>query len=147
MCPAVEAIADGGYIASVRCAGVDLLKEDLKVGAGTSVAAVELTVKNDGAELMVSAMENGKPVWGRVVLYSEEYPKRSMVVTASPANVAGVPNLAPGAYRLIATRGIQELEFRNPAVMAKYLSRSQTVTLSPEARVNVQVEVQDVGEP
>jgi len=145
---AVEAWPEGwGYVASLRCAGTDLLKEDLRVGAGTSVAPIEVTLRNDGAHLNISAVENGKPVTARVIVYSEDYPKRSVQVMAWATSVADVANLAPGTYRLVATRGVRELEFRNPAAMARYLTQAQTVTLGPEARVNVQVEVQEETEP
>ena len=69
------------------------------------------------------------------------------MVVASPASMSAVPNLAPGTYKLVATRGIHEPEFRDPAAMAKYLAHAQTVTLSPDANVNVQVEVQEEAEP
>jgi hypothetical protein len=143
----VEAYPEGwGYVASIRCAGVDLLKEDLKVGAGTSVAPIEVTLRNDGAVLNLSAVENGKPVAARVMVYSEEYPKRSTAMMTWPTNVTPVRNLAPGTYKLIATRGSGEVEFRNPAVMAKYLAHATTVTLAPESNVNVQVEVDEEPE-
>lgn len=135
--------AGWGYVASLRCGGVDLLKEDLVVGAGVSVQPIEVRLSGDGAELNVNAVEKGKPVAGRVVVYSEEYPKRSAVLMTWPGSVTPLSNLAPGTYKLIATRGVRELEYRNPAAMAKYLSRATTVTLAPEAKLNVQVEVQD----
>jgi hypothetical protein len=140
----VEVWPEGwGYVASLRCAGTDLLKEDLKVGAGTSVPPIEVRLRNDGAELTVSAVENGKPVVGRVIVYSEEYPKLSTAAVTSPSGVSPLRNVPPGTYKLVATRGMRELEFRNPATMATYLTRATTVTLAPEAKVNVQVEVQN----
>ena len=144
----VEASPEGwGYVASIRCAGADLLKEDLRVGAGTAVAPIEITLRNDGATLNLSAVENGKPVAGMVIVYSEEYPKRSKAVTTWPTSTVDLANLAPGTYKLVATRGPREPEFRNPLAMAKYLSHAQSVTLAPESRVNVQVEVQEEPEP
>lgn len=144
----VEAWAEGwGYVASIRCAGVDLLKEDLRVGSGASVGPIEITLRNDGATLNLSAVENGKPVPARVIVYSEEYPRRSRVIFAWPASMSAVPNLAPGTYKLVATRGIHEPEFRDPAAMAKYLAHAQSVTLAPDSNVNVQVEVQEEAEP
>lgn len=139
----VEVWPEGwGYIASLRCAGTDLLKEDLKVGAGMSVPPIEVRLRNDGAELTVTAVENGKPVVGRVIVYSSEYPKLSTATVTWPSGVP-LQNVPPGTYKLVATRGMRELEFRNPATMAKYLTRATAVTLAPEAKVNVQVEVQD----
>jgi hypothetical protein len=140
----VEAWPQGwGYVASLRCAGMDLLKEDLKVGVGTSVPAIDVTLRNDGAELNVGAAANGKPVAGRVIVYSEEYPKRSTAVMTWPTFTAPLLNFPPGTYKLVATRGTRELEYRNPAVMARYLAHATSVTLAPEAKVNLQVEVQD----
>jgi hypothetical protein len=139
----VEAWPDGwGYVESMRSAGVDLLKEDLRVGAGTSVAPIEVRLRNDGGELTVAAVENGKPMMARVLVYSEEYPRRSWSLVSLPNSVSGVPNLPPGTYKLVAIRGMKELEFRNPAVMEKYLAHATTVTVAPEAKVTVQVEVQ-----
>lgn len=144
----VEAWPQGwGYVASMRCAGVDLLKEDLRVGAGTSMAPIEVTLRNDGATLNLTALEKGKPVAAWVIVYSEEYPKRSRAVMTWPTSVIPLANLPPGTYRLIATRGAKELEYHNAAAMAKYLTGAQTVTLGPEAIVNEQVEVQEASEP
>ena len=69
------------------------------------------------------------------------------MVVAWPTSILAIPNLAPGTYKLVATRGIHEPEFRDPAAMAKYLAHAQTVTLAPDANVNVQVEVQEDAEP
>jgi Carboxypeptidase regulatory-like domain len=140
----VEAWPEGwGYIASIRCAGTDLLKEDLKVGAGASVPPIEVRLRNDGAELNVSAVKNGKPVAARVIVYSEEYPKASLALMSWPSATTSTGNLAPGTYELIATVGFRELEYRNPAVLAKYLAHATNVTLAADSKVNVQVEVQD----
>ena len=136
-----------GYVASIRCAGADLLKEDLRVGAGAAVAPIEITLRNDGAALNLSAVENGKPVAAVVIVYSEEYPKRSKAVMVWPTSTVDLANLAPGTYKLVATRGFREPEFRNPLAMAKYLSHAQSVTLAAESSTNVQVEVQEEPEP
>jgi hypothetical protein len=140
----VEAWPDGwGYIASIRCAGTDLLKEDLKVGAGASVPPIEVRLRNDGAELNVSAVENGKPLAARVIVYSEEYPKASLALTTWPSAITSTGNLAPGTYKLIAIKGQRELEYRNPAVLGKYLAHATTVALAADSKVNVQVQVQE----
>ncbi|HTP70330.1 MAG TPA: carboxypeptidase-like regulatory domain-containing protein [Dongiaceae bacterium] len=141
----VEAFTFGqGYVASLRCAGTDLLKEELKVESGTSLAPIEVRVRSDGAELTASAVRNGKPVVGRVVIYSEEYPKRSMSRETFPNSTTWLGMFAPGTYKLIATPGLAELEYKNPAGMAKYLANATSVTLAPDTQMNLQVEVQDV---
>lgn len=51
-------------------------------------------------------------------------------------------NLAPGTYYVIAMRGAESLEFRDPTVMARYLAHATEVTLGPRANVTVVAEVQ-----
>jgi hypothetical protein len=53
-----------------------------------------------------------------------------------------MPNLAPGTYYVIAMRGAENLEFRDPTVMARYLTHATQVTLQPRANVTFVAEVQ-----
>src|SRR5437868_6093681 len=65
-----------------------------------------------------------------LVIYSEEYPRRSLQTLIYNAN-ASVPNLAPGNYQVFAFTATSELEYRNPAAIEKYLKHAIPVTLQP----------------
>jgi uncharacterized protein (DUF2141 family) len=118
-----------GYIASLRCGRVDLLRDDLTVAPGAALPSIEVTLRNDGAQLSVTVTEKGQPAAAGVVIYSEEYPRRSLLTQTNDTGRFSLGNLAPGKYQVIALKDAQDLEFRNPAAMEKYLEHASAVTL------------------
>lgn len=138
-----------GYVASVRCGDLDLMRDELTVAAGAAVPPIEVTLRGDGAELDVATTENGQPVGASVVLYSEEYPKKSYQgVVMGNGGVAQIGNIRPGTYKVVALkgRGLQEVEFRDAAFMEKYVAQGKEMNLKPGDKVSVTVEAQTVGE-
>jgi hypothetical protein len=143
----VEAWALGkGYVASLRCGDVDLLREDLTVVAGAAVPPIEVKLRNDGAAIEIETTENGKPAGSTLVLYSEEYPKKSQVIPMPTGANTAMSNLRPGSYRIVAIKGLPELEYQDPVFVEKYLSTGKEVNLRAGEKVSVQVEVQELGE-
>ena len=102
---------------------------------------IEVTLRNDGAELSVEAMENGKPADASVLVYSEEYPRSSFAMTVRVDGKLELHDLRPGPYRVLALKGVQELEFRDPLFLQEYLSQGKEVNLRPGDQVHAQVEV------
>src|SRR5208282_5370069 len=135
-----------GYVASLRSGNVDLLRDDLTVAPGSALAPIEVTLRNDGAQLSVAVTENGQAAAGGVVIYSEEYPRRSLVLLTDATGAVSAAMLAPGRYQVVAVEDALDLEFRNPAAMEKYLARATGVTLTPGDKVSVQIELQKPGE-
>ena len=129
------------YISSLRCGGVDLLRDDLTLAPGVAPPPIEITVRDDGSQLNVKTMESGQPSASGVVLFSREYPKRSQLFRST--NSLSVGNLAPGKYYVIALRGAENAEYRNPAAMQRYLTHATEVTLGPRAEASVTAEVQE----
>ena len=99
------------------------------------------------AQLSMTAVKNGQAASATVVVYSEEYPKRSLEGRIYDGGVMTWSNLAPGTYRVIAVEEGQSLEFRNPAAMERFVDKAATVSLSAGDKANVRVEVQEVPEP
>jgi len=136
-----------GYIASLRCGGTDLLREDLIIGAGVSLPPIEVTLRNDGAELTVSLTENGRPAGAAgVVVYSPDYPQRSLLMQLEPGASSTV-QVAPGTYQLVVVRDPGDVEFRNPAAMEKYLAHAHSISLSPLGKATVNLEVPPENQP
>src|SRR5207302_10514070 len=129
------------YISSLRCGGVDLLRDDLTLAPGVAPPPIEITVRDDGSQLNVKTMESGQPSASGVVLFSREYPKRSQLFRST--NSLSVGNLAPGKYYVIALRGAENAEYRNPAAMQRYLTHATEVTLGPRAEASVTAAVQE----
>lgn len=88
-----------GYVASMRCGDTDLLRDELTVGEGTALPPIEIKVKNDGAQLSVTTVENGQPSAAGVVVYSQEHPRRSLLMQSNESGEVSMGGLAPGSIR------------------------------------------------
>jgi hypothetical protein len=131
-----------GYVASLRCGRTDLLREDLTVATGAALPPIEVTLRNDGAQLSVSVMDENHRRGASAVIYSEEYPRRSLLVQLDDTGSASQTNLAPGTYWLIAVDDADDLEFRNSLAMQKYLGDATEVSLQPGDKTSVRVKLQ-----
>lgn len=128
------------YIASMRCGSADLLRDDLTLTTGAP-PPIEVLLRDDGAQLAVKVVKNGQPATAGVLLFSPEYPRRSQFFGRT--SFLPVGNLAPGKYYVIALRGAENLEFRNPAVMERYLAHATEVILGPRGSVAIAAELQE----
>jgi len=146
----VQAFPSGPfYIASLQCGDEDLFREDLTVATGAQVPPIEVVLRNDGAELSVESTQDGQPASANVVLYSEEYPRQSRLLQSWGGGKASANNLRPGPYKVLAfpaTGAMQELEFRDPQAMEKYLAGAKEVNLKPGDQTSIRVEVQSLNE-
>ena len=141
----VEATANfPGYIAALRCGNIDLLRDDLTVTPGAALPPIDATLRNDGARLSVTVAGIGQTAAATVVVYSDEYPKRSLLMQANGTGMFSLDKLPPGSYRVIAVKDAQDLEFRNPAAMEKYLGHASSVILQPGDETNLRVEMQEL---
>jgi len=136
----VDATSTGiGYIASLRCGSIDLLRHDLTIAPGSAPPPIEVTLRNDGAQLNVALLDTARPA--TFVVSSPEYPRRTLFMRDGTASIS-VPNLAPGIYQVFALNAGAELEFRNPAAIEPYLRHASAVTLQPGDNTSVRVQMQ-----
>jgi len=127
----------------MRCGSVDLLRDDLTL---TTAAAppIQVVLRGDGAQLALNAVKNGQPATAGLLLFSPDYPRRSRFL--GRASSVSVGNLAPGRYYVIAMRGAENLEFRNPTAMDRYLTHATEVILAPRATLTISAEIAEPGE-
>jgi hypothetical protein len=135
-----------GYVASLRSGDVDLLREDLTVVAGAAVPPIEVKLQDDGATIEIETTESGKLAPSTVVLYSEEYPKKSVFLGMQTGGNTAMRNLRPGPYKVVAIKGLQDLEYQDPAFVEKYVLTGKEVNLRAGEKVSVSVEVQELQE-
>lgn len=128
------------YIASMRCGSADLLRDDLTLSTGTP-PPIEVVLRNDGAQLAVKVVKNSQPVTAGLLLFSPDYPRRSQFFGRMSSLSVG--DLAPGRYYVIAMRGAENLEFRNPMVMERYLTHATEVILGSRGHVAISAELQE----
>lgn len=143
----VEARAFGGlfYVADLRCGTVDLLRDNLTVGSSGSLPPIDVTLRDDSAQLTGTVTQDGKPVAAGVVIYSPDYPQRSQVVRAENGSFFS-PNLAPGTYEVFAVSNPNSIEFRSAAAVQNYLARATSVTLGAGGQSSVQLELPSANE-
>lgn len=145
---AIEARPFGGlfYVADLRCGTVDLLRDNLTVGSSGSMPPIEVTLRDDGAQLTGTVTQNGKPIEAGVVIYSPDYPQRSDIARAGDNGSFFSQNLAPGTYEVFAVSNPRSVEFRNPASVQTYLAHATSVTLGAGGQSSVHLELPSTDE-
>jgi len=134
------------YVQSATSGNVDVLRDDLVIVAGHRPVPLEIIVRDDGTMLMGSLRAGGEPVSGNVLLIPEQGSLAQAKLTmAAPTGEFGFISVAPGEYKLLGFDTVDGLEFRNPEVLAAYLSRAARVTVQPREQATATVERIRVG--
>jgi hypothetical protein len=131
-----------GYIAALRCGTLDLLREDLLVAPGSTPAPIEVTIRDDPAQLQVTLIDAAQSPNAGIILYSEDSPRFSFLMQPTGNGQFQLGNLPPGRYAIVALPNASELEFRDPTVMFAHLTHAATITLSPSSNSTARVELQ-----
>jgi hypothetical protein len=136
-----------GYAASVRSGVLDLQHQPLVVGVGGAASPIEITMRDDMAEISgtVEGMTappraqgpggtSSGPGQSRVHVYCIPLADSSGQFTeiwAHPDGTFDYQGLAPGAYRVLAFDRVQtEIEYRNPEAMQGFDSKGTVVRLT-----------------
>jgi len=139
-----------GYAASATAGGVDLLLNPLVVAPGGSTPPIEITVRDDAAEID-GTLDNSSPDKVAHLQTPTVYciPLPDSDGNFTQANVQAnqdqpvhfqCPNLPPGSYRVLAFDAPQpQLEYRNPEAMRPYESKGPTVRLTGGQKETVTV--------
>ena len=144
-----------GYVAAATMGGVDLLRQPLIVGGGSS-APVEVTMRDDSAEVegavagIASASVTGEPghpgsSTPSAYLYWVPLPDsrgQFLECNASPDGKFSSQTVAPGTYRVLAFKSRQtNLPYRDAEAMRPYETKGQVVHLSPGQKANLQLQL------
>ena len=141
-----------GFAASITSGGVDLLHHMLVVGLGASPPPIELTMRDDGAQIDGTVEGVATPYAGTGVsllpstspyIYCIPLPDSSgqfREVWVSLQGKFSSTQLAPGTYRVLAfDRPHSELEYRNPDAMRAYESKGLVVRLVSGQKEHLQL--------
>jgi hypothetical protein len=150
----VRATSVRGYVSSMTSGATDLMRSPLMVGVGGSVSSIELTLRDDTAQLdgivegaspsSGDPQSNGPAQVSGTTAYAYCIPmdEGSGQYTALPISPDGkifpvaVP---PGAYRLLAFKRPQNLEYRNPEAMRAFDGKGTTARLVAGQSEHVQI--------
>lgn len=159
-----------GYVASIRSGNLDLQHQPLVVGAGGAVSPIEITMRDDMAEIdgtvdgVISPLQ--EPVSaggiGGMASYPTNAGKAAAYVYCIPlADSTGQfteigvkadgsfdsAELAPGSYRLLAfDRSQPEFEYRNPEAMQVYDSKGPVVRVAGGQKEHVTLQLISTNE-
>ena len=145
------------YVASAEYGQTNLLTDDLVVTAGAPPQELRITLRNDSAELSGTVhVPDGMTAPVTVIAIPQGAAKASPRITsflpppdrrrAATADDFGLGMLAPGEYLVFAFDHIDDVEYSNPEVLQNYSSQAARITLSPNQRAKVALELIRTGD-
>jgi carboxypeptidase family protein len=141
-----QAMVPQSYVAELRCGAVDLLRDDLTVAPGSAPPPIEVTLRDDIAQLTAGTKQPGRPA--AILVYSSDFPRRSVLMPFPPGSpTVSFPSLPPGVYQVLALASVGDLEFRNPVAVERYLAHATSLTLQPHDNTTVSVDIVEPLEP
>jgi len=123
-----------GYVASLTCGGVDLLRQPLVVGAGGVASPIEAVVRDDNPKLSGTVTFGGEPPPQQVfiLLLPTDAPAQFAQSFAGPDGKFTVPNLTPGSYRVLALPALRrQLPYHDAEWMRRLGGKGSTFTANP----------------
>jgi protocatechuate 3,4-dioxygenase beta subunit len=132
------------YVESVQSGLTDLEREDLVVAEGAAVAPIEVSLRDDGAQLE-GTIKLGDSTGAAVAIAIPEKSERLSKIAMAQDGKYRFQNLAPGAYRILAVDRVDDFAYAERDVMAKYLGQSKEVNLRANDKATVDLELVHVG--
>jgi Carboxypeptidase regulatory-like domain len=137
------------YVASAEYGQTNLLTDDLVVTAGSPAQTVTIELRNDSATLTGTVtVPDGLTTPVTVVAIPDKFVKSSLRAYYYPPRGKSEPNggfildsIAPGDYSIFAFDQADGIEYANPDVLQKYVSQSTHITLSPNERAKVTLDL------
>jgi hypothetical protein len=135
------------YTQSARSGPTDLLREELTVPPSGTGQPIQVVLRDDFASLAGKVSYNAQVESAIVLVISEDAPRRSQqVVVSQPGGAFHLQRLAPGPYKVLAVDRLENFAYADPEVLRKYLSQARDITLLPDQKANVELELTRVGE-
>jgi len=124
----------GGYVASLTCGGVDLLRQPLVVGSSGGTSPIDAVVRDDNPKLSGTVTSAGGPLPQQmfIMFLPTDSPAQFTQSYAGPDGKFTVPNLAPGSYRVLALAAVRrQLPYNDAEWMRRLDGKGSTLTANP----------------
>jgi hypothetical protein len=148
-----------GFVSSIESGGTDLQRQPLVVGAGAAPPPIEITVRDDGAEVEgtiegaggsdTTGTREASPGQFQGTVYFLPMDSRGgqMKQAFVPDGKFQVQQLAPATYHVLAFDSPQQdLEYASEEVMRQYDSKTQIITVVPGQKVQLRLVLIRSGE-
>ncbi len=145
----VDLIPQGGwYVQSAQYGQTNLLSDDLSIASAGQSYPMEIVLRDDSASLTGTVKSSdGTPAQATVVAVPEPASKVAAKVSrSSPASGFTFTGLAPGEYMVYAFDSADGLEYSNHDALQPYASQAAQVTLSPNQKTQVSLDLIRTGE-
>ena len=133
------------YVQSATYAQSNVLFDDMIVSSGQSYP-MEIALRDDSASLTATVKSSdGSPVTATVVVVPQPAGKVTPRIVRGGSNEFSAYGLPPGDYLVFAFDRIDNLEYANPDAFAPYASQAAHVTLTPNQKAQVSLDLISVG--
>jgi hypothetical protein len=134
------------YVKSILYGGADLFREELTVAPGQA-SAMEIVLRDDSAVLQGTVQSVEDEGQAAAVLVVPDYaPLDPKMIVANDRGEFQLDGLAPGDYKVFAFDRLDGLEYSNPQTLDQYASKAAQVSLQPNEKTNVKVDLIQRGE-
>ncbi len=134
------------YVQSATSGTANLLESRLSVAPGASVQPIEIVMRDDVASLSGNVSSDNQPLSATVMAIPERSSAQPILQPADSNGGFQFAFLPPGAYKILAVDHPEQLEYANPDVLRKYLSKARDTTLSADQAARIDLELVKVGE-
>jgi hypothetical protein len=136
----VRVQSGAGYAASIQSGGIDLLRQPLVMGVGGSSAPIEVTLRDDGAEVEGKIEDNTQSFVYFVPLGGG--PGQFHQTMTTPDGSFGLAQLPPGTYRVLAfDRQQDDLAYADAEAMRNLESKGQVVQLEAGQKEHLRLRI------
>jgi hypothetical protein len=125
------------------------LESHLSVAPGGSVQPIEIAMRDDVASLsgnVSSDSQDSQPLNATVMAIPERSSVRPILQPADSNGGFQFAFLPPGAYKILAVDHPEQLEYANPDVLRKYLSKARDTILSADQAARIDLELVKIRE-
>ena len=134
------------YVQSATSGTTNLLESRLSVAPGGSVQPIEIVMRDDVASLSGNVSSDSQPLNATVMAIPEHSSMQPLLQPADSNGSFQFAFLPPGAYKILAVDHPEQLEYSNPDVLRKYLSKARDTTLSADQAARIDLELVKIGE-
>lgn len=133
------------FIQSIQATGARITGRSLDV-KGSAPVKLSIVLGQGRGEISGVALRNDKLVAGAMVVLVPANPENNQALfRRDQSNSDGsfiLPAVVPGRYTLLAIADGWDLEWANPAVLAKFLPQGEPLTVESKGKYSVKVKVQ-----
>src|SRR5882762_7471592 len=134
------------YVQSAMFGTTNLFESDLSVAPGSSPQPIEITLRDDVASLSGTVSLDNRPLSATILAISEHASATPRMQSTDAAGGFQLSFLSPGMYKILAVDHPDRLEYSNPEILRKYLSKAREVMLLPDQSAKIDLELAKVGE-